>query len=142
MQRLALENPQDGDTARAAPARRQIEYAYVRPRTPSRGRTPSRQRSGSHHRSPSRQSNHRRSACEVYVHREIGDSPKRYRYRCPSQESHSRPPVHEQYITGGEDYAGNRHSERSAARDRLPENYGGWDFDGRVRHVRAPDRLG
>ena len=54
MQRLTLENAHDTEPANP-PRRRDIEYVYITPRSPSRGRTPSRQRSPSRHRSPSRE---------------------------------------------------------------------------------------
>ena len=142
MQQLAIESSQDGENVHFEPQRREIEFAYVRPRTPSRGRTPFRQRSNSHDRSTSRESSGRASYHEQTPRRTLAYSPRRHRHRNPSLGSPSRRPVYERSPARVAEHVPSRYRQRFIERDMSPVQDGGWDFGGRVRHVRVSERLG
>ena len=142
MQRLAIERPQDDEDVHFEPQRREIEFAYVRPRTPSRGRTSLRQRSNSHHRSLSRESSGRAPYHKQTPRRTPAYGPRRHRHRSPSPGSPIR-----RLVCGGSparvaEPGPSRYRQRSTERDLSPGKDGGWDFGGRVRHVRVSERLG
>lgn len=143
MQRLVLEDSREADATHPEPPRRVIEYAYVRPRSTSRGRTTSRQRSPPGSRSPTRRRYSPRPSYHKQSHRrEAEQSPSRYRHRNPSRESLSRFQVNHRAITGVTQHAPSHSRQPSAERGRLSSNDGDSTFGGRVRHVRVSDRLG
>lgn len=144
MQRLAMESSQDGENVHLEPPRREIEFAYVRPCTPSRGRTPFRQRNSSHPRSPSRDSSARALYHERTPRPTLDHSPRRrHRHRIPSRGSPSRRSVYsERSPARVAEHAPRRYRQRSTERDQSIGKDGGWDFGGRVRHVRVSERLG
>ena len=143
MQRLALEDSQEADATHPEPRRRVIEYAYVRPRSTSRGRTITRQRSPPGSRSPTR----RRYSAQPSYHkqpyrREVEFSPSRYRHRNESRESLNRRQVNHRAIAGVTQHLPSRSRQHSRDRGRLSSDDADLTFGGRVRHVRVSDRLG
>ena len=143
LQRLALEDSQEADATQPEPPRRVIEYAYVRPRSPSRGRTTSRQRSPPGYRSPTRRRYSPRPSYHTQSHRrEASNSPSRYRHRNHSQDTFNRGQGDHRAITDGTQNPPSRSRQHSAERGALSNHDGDWTFGGRVRHVRVSDRLG
>ena len=142
MQRLAIEKSQDGENVDLEPQRQYIEFAYVRPRIPSRGRTPFRQCNASYHRSPSRESSSRATYYEQTPRRTLNHSPRRHRHRIPSRGSPIRRPIYQRSPARLVEPGPNRYRQHSIQRDLSPGKDGDWDFAGRVRHVRVSERLG
>ena len=144
MQRLIREQAEEDAAAYDQPRRRAIEYAYVRPRSVSRGRTPSRQdsRSRSRSRSLSRQrSLPRESLRRVSDWRTSGHDDNQYaeeRYRKPIEE---RERLNDHY--GRPAFGGNaRWLKSSREGDRPWNNYVHERVGEKVRYVRASERLG
>ena len=142
MQRLAIETSQDGENVHLEPQRREIEFAYVRPRNPSRGRTPFRQRNGWQHRSPSLESSGRTPYHEQTSRRTLECSPRRHRHRMPSRGSPNQRPIYERSPARLAEPGPSRYKQRSTERDFSPGKDGSREFGGRVRHVRVSERLG
>lgn len=176
MQRLAIEDSREADATHPEPHRRVIEYAYVRPRSNSRGRTTSRQRSPPASRSParrvieyahvrprstsrgrttsrrrsppgSRSPARRRDSPQPLYHKQshgldAENSPWRYRHQNRSQDALNWRRVDHGVVTGSAQHPPSRSRQNSTDSGRLSSNNGDLTFGGRVRHVRASDRLG